>query len=138
MGLKKLLEETAPGEEPGQPDVVSEELHSVPDVFEARDYFLKIFPSPPRERRVKKMPDEVPDHDHSGGAMDETPEVKTPLGRENPLEKFEFIEKQRQAGDDEEEESSDEEPVLSPLDKVQAQENFVVPDEGRSIHVFES
>jgi hypothetical protein len=84
------------------------------------------------------MPDEVADHDHSGEAMDDPPEVKAPLGRENPLEKLEFIEEKRQAGDDEKEESGDEEPVLNPLDEVQPQENFIVPDEGRFIHVFES
>jgi hypothetical protein len=82
------------------------------------------------------MPGEVDNHNYGGGAMDDAPDIKDPAAGDSPLEELELVEEKRQSGDDEKKKSQDKEPVLDAFGPVHPQEDFIVPNERRAIHVF--
>lgn len=134
MILEELFEQTVAVEKPGYPEVITEELESVASILETGDHRLEILPSSRGQGHIKEMPNEVSDHKHGRKTVDNSPQVEALLRRKDPLEKLEFVKEKRQPGDDEEGKSADEEPVLNPLGEVHPQKEFIVGNEGRSIH----
>ena len=109
-------------------DIVPENLEGISDVFKFGDQFLEV-PSTARGKYgVKKMPDEVNNHQNGSDTMNDTSDMKASLCIKYRFQELNFIKKNREAGYDKDQKSNDKHDVLDTFAKIHPDGNFIIRD----------
>jgi hypothetical protein len=130
VGFEELFENAMPFQEACQADVVTELLESILEILHPRQKLVEVRSPSSSEDCVENVPSDVDDQSHGRRAVNNSPDVKASLSREEPFQEFHFIEDERQAGGDEDKKGKDEDIMLDALDEVHANKGFIIPEEG--------